>query len=63
MNFRKIVDSDYVLPASLGGLTYGVSTLEMASAYATIENEGIFRNPTCIIRITDSDGNEILVNL
>ncbi len=62
MNFRKIVNSDYVLPASLGGLTYGVSALEMASAYATIENEGIFRNPTCIIRITDSDGNEIITD-
>lgn len=62
MNFKKIVSSDYVLSASLGGLTYGVSALEMASAYATIENEGIFRNPTCIIRITDSDGNEIITD-
>ncbi len=62
MNFRKIVSTDYVLPASLGGLTYGVSALEMASAYATIENEGIFRNPTCIIRITDSDGNDIITD-
>ena len=62
MDFRKIVNSDYVLPASLGGLTYGVSVLEMASAYATIENEGIFRNPTCIVRITDSDGNEIITD-
>ena len=63
MNFKKIVSSDYVLSASLGGLTYGVSALEMASAYATIENEGIFRNPTCIIRITDSDGNEIITDM
>ena len=62
MNFKKIVRSDYVLPASLGGFTYGVSALEMASAYATIENEGIFRNPTCIVRITDSDGKDVVNN-
>ena len=60
MNFRKIVNNDYVPAAALGGFTYGVSALEMASAYATIENEGIFRTPTCIVRITDSDGKEII---
>lgn len=62
MNFRKIVSNDYVPAAALGGFTYGVSAIEMASAYATIENEGIFRTPTCIVRITDSDGKEIISN-
>ncbi len=62
MNFGKIVKEDYVPAVSLGGLTYGVSALEMASAYATLENEGIFRTPTCVIRITDSDGKEIISN-
>ena len=62
MDFRKIVEEDYVPAASLGGLTYGVSALEMASAYAALENEGIFRTPTCVIRITDSDGKEIISN-
>ncbi|MFV0464575.1 MAG: transglycosylase domain-containing protein [Lachnospiraceae bacterium] len=57
MNFAKITESDYVLPASLGGMTYGVSALEMASAYATIENDGVYRSPTCIIRITDAAGD------
>lgn len=62
MQFRKIVDTDYVPAASLGGLTYGVSALEMASAYAALENDGVFRSPTCIVRITDSDGKEVIGN-
>ncbi len=60
MNFSKIVKSDYYNAASLGGLTYGCSPLEMASAYATIENDGKFRDPTCIVKILDADGNVIL---
>lgn len=60
MKFRRIVDSDYVPAASLGGLTYGVSALEMASAYAALENDGVFRSPTCIMRITDIDGKVVV---
>ena len=60
MNFRRIVDSDYVPAASLGGMTYGASALEMTSAYAALENDGIYRNPTCIVRITDMDGQEVV---
>lgn len=60
MQFKKIVEEDNIPAASLGGLTYGVSSLEMASAYATLENDGIFRTPTCIVKITDSDGKVIV---
>ncbi len=62
MNFAKIIESDYIPAASLGGLTEGVSPLEMAAAYATIENDGFYREPTCIIRITDSEGKVIVAN-
>jgi penicillin-binding protein 1A len=44
---------------ALGGLTYGVSPLEMASAYATLANGGVYIEPTIIERIRDSDGNVI----
>jgi membrane peptidoglycan carboxypeptidase len=60
MNFKKIVDDDYGLASSLGGLTYGASPVEMTAAYAALENDGVYREPTCIVRITDSDGNEIV---
>ena len=32
----------------------------MASAYATLANDGKFREPTCIIKIQDADGNVII---
>ena len=59
MNFSHIVPSDYYDAAALGGLTYGVNTVEMASGYATIKNDGIYRKATCIDSIKDSDGNEV----
>ena len=48
------------MAACLGGLTYGATTVEMASGYATIENDGEFRKPTCIVSITDAEGNVIV---
>ncbi|MDD5948454.1 MAG: PBP1A family penicillin-binding protein [Lachnospiraceae bacterium] len=61
MHYSNIVSSDYVLAASVGGLTYGTNTKEMASGYATLANNGVYREPTCIVSITDSDG-EIIVS-
>lgn len=57
MNFSHLNDNDYQLPSALGGFTEGVSALEMAAAFATLENDGVYREPTCIKRITDSAGN------
>lgn len=62
MNFSHIVEDDYTPAMSIGGMTYGVSTYEMAAAYATLENKGVYRNSTCIKRIEDSFGNLVLEN-
>ena len=59
MEFSEIVDEDNTEAISLGGFTYGVSTLEMASAFSTIERGGIFISPSCITKIVDSNGNVI----
>lgn len=59
MNFTEIKDSDYIDATALGGFTNGVSTLEMASAYRAIENNGYFKDPTCIVKIVDSDESVI----
>lgn len=61
MNFEKIVDSDYYPASSLGGLTNGASTVEMASGFATIENSGVYREATCIKKIKDAD-NQVIIN-
>jgi penicillin-binding protein, 1A family len=60
MNFSKITEKDYTLASALGGLTQGVSPVEMASAYATLENKGYYREPTCIVKIMNADGKEIV---
>ena len=59
LGFSKIEKDDYGMAACLGGLTVGVSPLEMAKGYETIYNDGYMRNPTCITKITDSKGNVI----
>jgi len=60
MGFNRINKNDYYPAASLGGFTYGTSPLEMTAAYAALENDGIYREPTCIITIKDSEGNTIV---
>ncbi|MCR4842063.1 MAG: PBP1A family penicillin-binding protein [Eubacterium sp.] len=60
MNFSHIDKEDYRLTSALGGFTDGVSALEMTSAYATLANDGKYREPTCILKICDSQGETIL---
>lgn len=44
---------------AIGGMEFGVSVLEMAGAYATFPNEGIFNEPFTISRIVAPDGTII----
>ena len=53
-------NTDNVLSLALGGMTNGVSPLEMAAAYGTIANDGIYIEPTFYTRVVDSKGNEVL---
>lgn len=54
--FHKVwMDKEYNAIA-IGGFTYGVSTEEMAGAYATIANEGEYRRVTCVSQINDTRG-------
>lgn len=60
MGFAQIMPQDYSGSAALGGFTRGASTLEMCSAYAALENNGVFRKPSCILKVEDLAGNIIM---
>ncbi len=45
---------------ALGGMTKGISPIEMASAYATFPNQGVHVEPTTYTKVTDSQGNVLL---
>lgn len=47
---------------ALGGLTNGVTNLELTAAYATIANSGTYIKPKFYTRILDHDGNVLLDN-
>lgn len=47
---------------ALGGLTRGVTNLELTAAYATIANSGTYIKPTFYTRILDHDGNVLIDN-
>lgn len=50
-----------ILPAlSIGGFTDGITPLEMAGAYATIANNGVYRRPLFYTKVTDTDQNVVL---
>lgn len=54
--------SDMVQPLALGGLTDGVTPLELTAAYATIANGGVYNEPKLYTQVLDADGNVILDN-
>lgn len=47
---------------ALGGLTNGVTNLELTAAYATIANGGTYIKPKFYTRILDHDGNVLIDN-
>lgn len=51
--------TDATISAALGGLTHGVSPLEMAGAYGAFANKGIYTKPHTITKITTEEGDII----
>lgn len=47
---------------ALGGITYGVTPLELTAAYGTIANGGIYNEPVFYTKILDHDGNMLIDN-
>jgi len=51
---------DNNLALSIGGLTWGISPLEMAGAYAMMANDGVYIEPTFYSKVEDSEGKVVL---
>ncbi|WP_082013127.1 transglycosylase domain-containing protein [Anaerovibrio lipolyticus] len=49
--------NDVNLSTALGGITRGVTPLELTSAYCTFANKGIYAKGTPIVKVLDKDGN------
>ncbi len=54
--------SDIGLPLALGGLTNGVSNIEMTAAFASIANGGVYNAPYYYTKVLDHDGNVLLAH-
>lgn len=53
-------DEGYCL--ALGGMTYGVNVLQLAGAYSTFANAGMYSAPKFISFITDKNGKIVYIN-
>lgn len=56
------VYSDIVQSTALGGLTDGVTNLEITAAYASIANGGVYTKPVYYSKVFDHDGNLVIDN-
>ncbi len=60
--FTTMVDDDNNQALALGGITKGVTNLELTAAYATIANSGTYIKPRFYTKILDHDGNVLIDN-
>ncbi|MGO5165474.1 MULTISPECIES: transglycosylase domain-containing protein [unclassified Candidatus Paralachnospira] len=54
------VYSDIGSALCLGGITHGVSNLELTAAYAAIANKGVYTKPVYYTKIVDSNGRILI---
>ena len=54
--------TDIIQATALGGITKGVTNLELCSAYASIANEGAYIEPKLYTKVLDANGNVLLDN-
>ena len=57
-----LTDKDNALPIALGGLDKGISPLQMAGAYASIANDGVYLEPIFYTTGENYKGKKVLKN-
>ena len=50
-----------VSPLGLGGLTYGLSTVEMAAAYSAFANNGVYNEPKTYVKVLANDNSTVIL--
>ena len=70
LHFTSLVDNEkrddgvhsdkFLSSLALGGLTDGLSVIEMAAAYSAFENKGVYNSPHSYTKVLDRNGNVIL---
>ncbi len=58
----SLTDTDLNAATALGGITRGVTNLELTAAYSSIANGGVYTKPVFFTRILDHDGKILLDN-
>ena len=62
LGISTLTDQDYNAATALGGLTDGVTNLELTNAYATIADGGLYGKPKFFTKIYNHDGS-VLIDL
>lgn len=64
LGFTTLTETDSMQSGNmaLGGLSYGVTTEQMAAAYAAFVNDGIYTAPRTFVKVEDANGNVIIDN-
>lgn len=60
--FTTLKQSDINQPLAIGGITNGVTNLELTAAYATIANKGTYTKPRFYTKILDHENNILIDN-
>lgn len=60
MGISTLTQQDYNASTALGGITDGVSNLELTAAFGAIGAGGIYREPVFFTKVLDHDGNVLL---
>lgn len=60
--FTTLSDSDRVYALPLGGITNGVTALELNAAYGTIANNGMYRKPIFYTKVKEKSTGRIILD-
>jgi penicillin-binding protein 1A len=59
---NRVTNDENLSALGLGGMTNGLSPLELTAAYGAIANDGVFVEPIAFSKIIDKNGNVLLDN-